>query len=164
MAKIARGEYHNEKMYTIVGDVKNPGVYELSGELSVKQVLEQTKNYPDFKFYTQVGGGASGTILLSSELTIPAQGSASIVVYNQAKTDPYELMEKWIKFFMAENCDKCTPCREGTYRLAEMIKNKQIDKEHFEDLLFTLENTSFCALGKMVVAPFRTLADKILKL
>ncbi|RJQ34987.1 hypothetical protein C4566_01370 [Candidatus Parcubacteria bacterium] len=164
VAQIAQGKYNNEKMYTISGDTKNPGVYELPTELSIKEILKQTNNYPTTDFFVQVGGGASGEILLAEELDKNAEGSGAIIVYDKKKTDPYILMDSWIKFFMAQNCDKCTPCREGTYRLAQMIKDKTIDKAIFDDLLFVLENTSFCALGKMVVTPFRSLADKILKL
>lgn len=163
-AKIDEGKYNNERFYTILGDVKNPGVYELSAEASIKDILKQSKNLPDFKFFAQVGGGASGEIFLDTEIDQVAQGSGSIVVHNSEKTDPYKLMSDWLKFFMEQNCDKCTPCREGTYRLAQMIKNKEIAKEDFEDLLFTLENTSFCALGKMVVPPLRSISQKILKI
>ena len=164
VAQIAKDNYKSTRFYTISGDAKSPGVYELPLDWSIDKILKETDNYPDNKFFTQVGGGASGDILLSTELDQPASGSGAIIVYDQAKTDPYKLMKQWIDFFMEENCDKCTPCREGTYRLHEMIKAKQIDKKVFEDLLFVLEKTSFCALGKMVVPPFQTLADKILKL
>jgi len=164
VAKIAEDKYNNEKMYSISGAVKNPGVYELASTLSINEVLKQTNNYPDFDFFTQVGGGASGEIFLKEELDKEAHGSASIVVYDKKQTDPYTLMAQWLKFFMAENCDKCTPCREGTYRLAQMVKDKHIDKAVFDDLLFVLENTSFCALGKMIVTPMKSLSEKILKL
>ena len=163
-AKIAQGEYKNTRLFTVSGDVKNPGVYELPLVLTIKDVLKKSKNMPTDDFFVQVGGGASGDIFLSSELDQPAGGSGAIIVYDLKKTDPYVLMKRWIDFFMEENCDKCTPCREGTYRLNEMIKNKQIDKVVLDDLLFVLENTSFCALGKMVVPPFKGLSEKILKL
>ena len=63
---------------------------------------------------------------------------------------------------MEENCDKCVPCREGVYRISEMVKEEKIDREFLDDLFFTLDNTSYCALGRSVVVPFRSLINKIL--
>ena len=78
-------------------------------------------------------------------------------------------------FFLKNNCDKCVPCREGVYRIAEMLDKREIypvksslsefnrvNKKTLEDIFFVLEETSFCALGKGVVAPFRSLIKKIL--
>ena len=164
VSQIAQGKYKNTRLFTIKGDIKGPGVYELPVGLTISDILKKSKNMPVDDFFVQVGGGASGNIFLSSELNQTAEGSGSIVVHDLKTTDPYKLMKGWIDFFMEENCDKCTPCREGTYRLNEMIKNKKLDKKVLDDLLFVLESTSFCALGKMVVPPFRSLSQKILKL
>ena len=72
----------------------------------------------------------------------------------------------WLEFFENESCGQCVPCREGTYRLRNLMKKyfeteenfsgdprqgKRDDQRHsaeFDDLIFALENTSFCALGK----------------
>lgn len=163
VAQIAQGKYHRDRFYTIIGKARNKGVFELPLAWSIEKVLQETKNMPTFDYFLQVGGGASGEILLPNEINQPASGSGSIVIYDRAKTDPWTLMLTWIDFFMQENCDKCTPCREGTYRLREMIRNHEIDRKVLDDLLFVLEKTSFCALGKMVVLPFRSAVDKLLK-
>jgi len=163
IAQIDRNQYKKTRFYTISGQAKHPGVFELPLGLTIKQVLEKTNNWPSFNFFLQVGGGASGEIFLPSELDKPVEGSGSIVIYNKDKTDPWVLMRQWIDFFMDQNCDKCTPCREGTYRLLQMIKDRQFDEKALDDLLFVLEHTSFCALGKMVVMPFRSAVDKLLK-
>ena len=163
VAKIEKGEYENTRFYTISGDVKNPGVFELPENMTMENILKQTKNYPKFKFFAQVGGGWSGSILLSTELKQIPQGGGAIIVYRQNKKVVMELMQKLIDFFAAQNCDKCVPCREGTYRLQEMIKAGNIDKETFDDLIFTLENTSFCPYGKSLVYPFKDIFNKLLK-
>jgi NADH:ubiquinone oxidoreductase subunit F (NADH-binding) len=162
IAQIAKDKYKQTRFYTISGVVKNPGVFELPLDWSICQVLKDTKNYPNFEFFVQAGGGASGEILLASELDKSLAGSASLVVYDRKKTDPFKLMKQWIDFFLAENCDKCTPCREGAYRLAEMIKQKKLDEKTLDDLFFVLANTSFCALGKSIVLPFKSLQEKII--
>jgi len=63
---------------------------------------------------------------------------------------------------MNENCDKCTPCREGSYRILEMVRDRQFDKKVLDDLFFVLENTSYCALGKSIPLPFKSAIKKLL--
>jgi NADH:ubiquinone oxidoreductase subunit F (NADH-binding) len=87
---------------------------------------------------------------------------ASIIVFDK-KTDPYLLMKKWADFLMKGNCDKCVPCREGLYRLSEMIKKKKLEKEVLDDLFLIMEETSFCPLGRGASIPFKSLISKVLK-
>lgn len=162
VAKIANGEYDNTRLITILGKVPNKGVFELPVNWPIDRILENTHNTPNFDFFVQMGGGASGEVLLSNELHHQVSGSGSIVVYDKENTDPYGFIYRVMDFFMKENCDKCTPCREGTYRLMQMIRNRNIDKKILDDLLFVLENTSFCPLGKMVVAPMKSAVKKLL--
>jgi NADH:ubiquinone oxidoreductase subunit F (NADH-binding) len=163
VAKIAKNEYRNTRFYSISGDVKNPDVYELPVNYSIKKVLKETGNYPKFNFFIQVGGGSSGEILLENEIGRSVCGAGAIIVYDMGKTDLMSLMKKWADFFTKENCDKCVPCREGIFRIAEMISNKKIKKDVMDDILFTLRETSFCSLGKSAVVPFESLLNKIVK-
>lgn len=162
VARISRGDFDNSRFYSVSGDVKKEGVWEFPYDYTARQVLEETGNYPDFDFFVQIGGGGCGEIFLPTELDEPIKGAASVIVFNKEKTDPYQLMQKWAQFFMEENCDKCVPCREGAYRIAEMLKSKKIDKELLNDLFFVLDNTSYCALGRGMAIPFRSLINKIL--
>jgi NADH:ubiquinone oxidoreductase subunit F (NADH-binding) len=172
VAKIAEDKYKKTKFYTISGKTPYKGVYELPVAWSVKKILTETKTLPEFDYFVQVGGGASGDVLLSSETTQKVSGSGAIVIYDKEQTDPWVLMRTWIDFFMNENCDKCTPCREGTYRILEMIRDRQFDhrkagsrtrdKNTIEDLFFVLENTSYCALGRSIPLPFRSAIKKLL--
>lgn len=162
VAKIARNDYQQARLYSITGKVAHKGVFELPLAWSIKKILAETKNTPDFDYFVQVGGGASGDILLPVETTQKVSGSGAIVVYDREQTDPWVLMRVWIDFFMRENCDKCTPCREGAYRILEMIRDRQFDQKILEELFFVLENTSFCALGKSIPLPFRSAIKKLL--
>ena len=162
VAKIAENQYKGTRFYSISGNVKKEGVFELPENWPVKKILKETGNWPDFDFFVQIGGGASGQIMLPSELNQPAQGIGGIIVYDRRKTDFISLMKKWAEFFHKENCDKCLPCREGVFRIAEMLKKGKIDKELLNDLLFVLDETSLCALGKNVARPFKSLIDKVL--
>jgi len=163
VSRIAKGSYEKARFYSLSGDLKKPGIYELPLDWSVLRVLEETGNLPDFEFFVQVGGGASGAILTREELDQEVTGSGAIVLYNLRKTDPAALMRKWVKFFYEENCGKCVPCREGVYRLNELLKQDKFDEKALRDLLFVLRETSFCPLGKSVATPFEGLLDKVWK-
>jgi NADH:ubiquinone oxidoreductase subunit F (NADH-binding) len=162
VAKIMKGEYKNTKFFCVSGAAKKEGVWEFPADTTIRKVLQESGNMPEFDFFVQVGGGAAGEILLPAELDQPVLGASSIIIFDKKKTDPYELMKKWADFFLEENCDKCVPCREGVYRISEMVKAKNLDREFLDDLFFVLENTSFCSLGKSVATPFRSLINKVL--
>ena len=161
VSKIAKGEYNHCRFFSINGDVANAGVYELPEDTTIFQALKETNNYPDFDFFTQIGGGASGEIMLPQELNKPVFGAGSITVYNRETTDKYDLMEKWAEFFHTGNCDKCVPCREGAFRVYEMIKERNIDYDKLDDIFLTLKKSSFCSLGKGIPLPFESLMKKI---
>lgn len=163
ISKISKGTYQKTRFYSVNGDVLNPGVYELPENLTMVQILRETNNYPDFDFFVQAGGGVSGEIMLSEELNKPVYGAGSITVFNKKETDIYSLMEKWAEFYHKGNCDKCAPCREGAYRIYEMIKARNIDMEKLEDIFLSLKKTSFCSLGRGMPLPFESLIKKIKK-
>jgi len=163
VSKVAEGKYEKKRFYSINGDVENPGVYELPEEMTIFEVLKKTSNYPSFDFFAQIGGGASGEIMIMEELNRPATGAGSITIYNKKKTDVFVLMEKWAEFFHLGNCDKCVPCREGAYRLYEMVKSKKLDYDVLDNLFLSLKESSFCALGRGIPVPFVSLIEKVIK-
>jgi len=162
ISQIAKNKYNKTRFYSISGDVNNKGIYNLPENWSIEKVLKETKNWPNFDFFVQAGGGASGEILLLNELKQQVTGQGAIIIFNRKKTDLFSLMKKWVDFFLAENCDKCLPCREGIYRLAKMIEKKKIDRKLLKDMTFVLKETSFCGLGKISAIPFNSLIDKLL--
>ncbi len=162
ISKVFKNNYNKTRFYSINGDVKNKGVCEISIDTTVLEILQKTNNLPDFDFFVQVENGIMGKILTSDELNQSINGLGSIVVFNKNNTNPFDLMEKWVNFFLKSNCDKCLPCREGMLRLADMIGQHKINNELINDLFFVLEKTSFCALGRGSVIPFKTLIEKII--
>ena len=163
VAQIAKGEYKQERLYTISGDVSHPGVFELPENWPIEKILHKTLNWPIEDFFVQVGGGASGVILTMEELENKVTGSGAIVVYDRKKTDPGTLMKKWLDFYFQENCGKCVPCREGVYRLRELLKQEEINWELVKEVCLVLREASFCPLGKSVAAPLESLIMKVIK-
>ncbi len=162
VSKIEKDSYHQTRLYSVNGEVENGGVYELPLNWPIEKVLKETKNWPGFDFFVQAGGGAAGEILLPEELGQPIAGAGAIIVYHRQKTNPLTLMKKWAIFFMDGNCDKCVPCREGVFRIAEMLESEKVDRKIIDDLCFVLEKTSFCPLGRSTVIAFRSLTNKLL--
>ena len=161
---IARDEYKKKRFYTLNGDIINNGVYEFPESWTMETVLKETDNWPDFDFFVQAGGDASGEILNQSQLKQTVPGSASITVYSMIKYDPITLIRGWIDFFALESCGKCTPCREGTYRLREILNNKEPDWKMFGSILNTLNDTAFCGLGCVVPNAVRSYVKNVLSI
>lgn len=163
VSKISKDEYHGNRFYSLSGDILNPGVFEFSTNWSIEQILKETKNFPEVPFFVQVGGGASGIVRTEEELGEKVGGAGSIIIYDKEKTDPKVLMKKWIDFYFNENCGKCVPCREGVYRIKEMLDADDTDMEKLKDVVFALKETSFCPLGKGVSIPFESFLEKVYK-
>ncbi|MDO8668441.1 MAG: NADH-ubiquinone oxidoreductase-F iron-sulfur binding region domain-containing protein [bacterium] len=155
-------QYKNNRFYDIAGDCPNEGVYELPADLTIEKVLKETKNYPKFPFFAQVGGDMAGEVLSSRQLKGPATGAGSITVFSLAKNNYKKIITGWLDFFADESCGQCTPCREGTYRLREVFMEEKIDWVLFNDLLDNLADASFCALGGSVVVPIRSFMKNVL--
>ncbi len=152
IGRILRDEYDNTRLVCFSGKRIKPQVYELDQNLSFKKMLELTGNLPKYDFFTQIGGWASGLVLNKKQLNRTFQqtgGLGAIVIYD-IKENPRKLFLDWMKFYKSESCGKCVPCREGTYRLVELLSEPKPDWRRIKDLLFTLEETAFCGLGKVV--------------
>jgi len=166
----ARGRYKNERFYTLAGAIKHHGVFRLPADLTISEVLRRTDNYPPYKFFIQAGGEASGEILNMSELEQPVKGAGSIMVYNDAKTDKRKLLEYWVNFYHEQSCGQCTACREGTYRLGELMRVSEFnhqtpdfDRQTFRALMANLADSSFCALGHSLPLVVNSYFKNILK-
>lgn len=157
------GRFKHERLYTINGAVSHRGVFSLAAELTIEEVLKKTNNIPDFKFFVQCGGEAAGEVLRSDQLNRPVEGTGSIMVYDFKRTDKQKLIKYWLNFYHEQSCGNCTICREGTYRLWELINQKKFDKKLFWELISGLEETSFCALGRSLPIPIKSYYSNILQ-
>jgi NADH-quinone oxidoreductase subunit F len=66
---------------------------------------------------------------------------------------------RWLEFYKHESCGKCTPCREGTYWLVQVLKRLEVGRGEPGDIELLLElsgnifGKAFCALGDGAVSP-----------
>ncbi|HAT74066.1 MAG: NADH:ubiquinone oxidoreductase, NADH-binding (51 kD) subunit [Candidatus Moranbacteria bacterium GW2011_GWF2_36_839] len=159
------------KIFLLNGAVEKPGTYEAPTGITVKKLIDEyaggIKKGKEF-WFAQIGG-ACGKLLLEKELKVKMEfgkececplGSGSILVVDKS-VNIHDLLISWTDFFRRESCGKCVPCREGTFRLWEIAKRfrdgkiSDRDKKAIEDILWTLDNTTFCPLGKFAGTAFR---------
>ncbi|MEK7557963.1 MAG: NADH-ubiquinone oxidoreductase-F iron-sulfur binding region domain-containing protein [Patescibacteria group bacterium] len=160
---VATDEYKNFRFYAIGGDCIHDGVYQLPADFTIQEILEKTNNIPNFPFFVQVGGNASGEVLNSGQLKKLASGAGLITIFDLAKYKNIKFIENLLEFFVKESCGKCTPCREGIFRFNEIIKSEKIDWQLFFDLLENLKETSFCGLGSAIVIPAKSFIENVLR-
>jgi len=156
------------KLFVLGGAVKNRGVIEAPIGITIKKAITELgggMQKGKELWFAQVGG-ASGRLYLKKELNLPVTGSGAILVVDKT-ANIYDLLLSWTGFFRRESCGKCVPCREGTFRLheiAERLEDGDIadrDKIAINDILWTLENTTFCPLGKFAAVAVRDAVDKL---
>ncbi|HPA25495.1 MAG TPA: NADH-ubiquinone oxidoreductase-F iron-sulfur binding region domain-containing protein [bacterium] len=168
VALIKANQYKNTKFYCLSeADVNsdkdakscvstNHGqglILELPIDITVKKALEAFNHKPSDKYFYQVGGGAAGTCYNFRQLQRPfGNNAAAIIVYPKNKPEK-EIILHFAQFFKDESCGQCVPCREGTYRLLKLLEKKYagelVDQNLIDDLIFNLQKSSFCALGKV---------------
>lgn len=157
---IYEDQYERKRFYTLGGKIKNKGVFVFNENITIEKILKETNNYPDFDFFVQVGGNGSGGVLNSKQLRRQATGAGSITVYKLK--DHKKVLQNWINFFLNESCGKCTSCREGVYRLNEVLKEEKVNWHLFSELIDNLKETAFCGVGCAVPIPITSYIKNVL--
>jgi NADH-quinone oxidoreductase subunit F len=149
------------KVFSVCGDVARPGVYELVMGSRLKELVVDIAGGEDLKA-VQVGG-ASGKILPRAMIDIPLShetvlGSGGILVLNNSR-DIIDFVYKDLEFLNEESCGKCTPCREGTEVMVEILGRLNAgdgtieDIDALKDLSQAMSLSSLCGLGQAAPIP-----------
>ena len=158
---VSKDKYDGKRFFSLSGDVKKKGIFELPEKYSVEKILRETGNYPKFDFFVQIGGGLCGEVLNSNQLNVPVCGAGTILVFNNNKTDKIKLLKSWIEHYANETCGQCVPCREGTYRLREAMNKKNPDFDLIVDICHCMQDSSLCALGGSAAVPILSLIKNV---
>lgn len=168
---IGASSYPGTKVLTLTGDVVNRTYFEVPTNVTIREVIYGLGggmvNGKNFKA-VQIGGTSGGFIPeefldtpidFDSMTTIGAVlGSGAVFVMDETR-DIVDIVDRISKFFEHESCGKCTPCREGTKRMHEMMHriNKGSGTVGVMDLLQNLGNVMsvacLCGLGQAAPAP-----------
>jgi NADH-quinone oxidoreductase subunit F len=160
-SRIGTEKSKGTKVFSVSGDVAQPGVYELTLGSPLREIVTDLAGAQDVKF-VQIGG-ATGGIVPASMIDTPLSyetvlGSGAVTVLDQSR-DVVDFVSRTMEFLAEESCGKCTPCREGTEVLVEIfgrLKNGdgvQEDIQALEDLSHTMMLSSLCGLGQAAPIP-----------
>ncbi|RKX68356.1 NADP oxidoreductase, partial [candidate division TA06 bacterium] len=163
------------KVFTILGNVKYTGVVELPMGVTLREIIYGfgggIEEGEEFKAVHL--GGTAGAVYDESILDVSLDfdtlkeydgmlGSGAVLVISN-KVNMRDYLENVLLFFKHESCGQCSPCRIGTVKLHEMIRNieKTDDKEkimksmiHLSDIMF---KTSLCPLGQSLIFPVKSI-------
>jgi NADH-quinone oxidoreductase subunit F len=162
------------KVFALTGKVRNTGLAEVPMGITMREIIfeigEGIQNDKEFKA-VQIGG-PSGGCLPPELLDLPVDydslvqagammGSGGLVIMDE-ETCMVDVAKFFLNFTQSESCGKCTPCREGTKRMLEILtritegQGKMEDIDLLERLGKVIKSTALCGLGQTAPNPVLT--------
>jgi NADH-quinone oxidoreductase subunit F len=157
-------------LYSLSGHVTNPGQFEAPLGITLRELLELSggvRKGHKLKFWTP--GGSSTPIFTDQHLDVPLDyegvaaagsmlGTKALQIFDET-TCIVRAVLRWTEFYKHESCGKCTPCREGTWWLVQVLKDleagrgTEADLDKLLDLCDNIMGRSFCALADGAASP-----------
>lgn len=156
-------------LYSVSGHLRNPGQFEAPMGITMRELIELCGGVRDgheLKFFTP--GGSSTPILTEEHLDLPLDyegmagagsmlGTKALQVFDDTVSVVRTTL-RFVEFYKHESCGKCTPCREGTWWLVQLLmrlergEGEPGDVDKLLDLCENIGGRSFCALADGAVA------------
>jgi NADH:ubiquinone oxidoreductase subunit F (NADH-binding)/NADH:ubiquinone oxidoreductase subunit E len=159
------GRGHGTKCFGLSGHVARPGVVEVEMGSTLRDLLERIGGgVPGGRALKGVVvGGPSGAIVPPRDLDEPLlpggrvnPGTGGLVALDET-VSIRDVIRTLLDFNTRESCGKCTPCREGTARLRDMLDAPgALDPVAIADLSEVVRVASLCGLGQ--AAPLSLIA------
>jgi len=157
-------------LYSLSGHVTNPGQFEAPLGITLREILELSGGVRaghKLKFWTP--GGSSTPLFTDEHLDTPLDyegvaaagsmlGTKALQIFDET-TCVVRAVLRWTEFYKHESCGKCTPCREGTWWLVQILRDlengvgTEDDLAKLLDLCDNIMGRSFCALGDGATSP-----------
>ena len=150
---------------SLVGKINNTGLIEVPMGMTLREIIYDIGGgIPGGKKFKAVQtGGPSGGCIPEEFIDLPVDydeltkvgsmmGSGGMIVMDE-NTCMVDIAKYFLTFLADESCGKCVPCREGVFRMLEIVtditegKGKEEDIPLLEELSKTIVDTSLCALG-----------------
>jgi NADH:ubiquinone oxidoreductase subunit F (NADH-binding) len=149
------------KVFSVSGDVKTPGVYELALGSRLRELVEDLAGAK--KVQAVQVGGATGRIVPANMLDTPLSfetilGAGAITVFDKSR-DIIDIVYRTLEFLAGESCGKCAPCREGTEAMVEILERfskgegREKDINILAELAETMASAALCGLGQAAPVP-----------
>ena len=171
---IGAPNYPGTKVLTLTGDVNNRTFFEVPTNTTIREVIFGLGGgvAGGKKFKAVQIGGTSGGFIPESNLDTPIDfdsmnsigavlGSGAVFVMDESR-DIVDVVARIAKFFEHESCGKCSPCREGTKRMHEMMERLNVGEGSAEDVELlgrlgkVMSVACLCGLGQAAPAPVLT--------
>ncbi|RPE72972.1 NAD-dependent formate dehydrogenase flavoprotein subunit [Tibeticola sediminis] len=169
-AAFAAGGRHGSqgwRSYSVSGRVRLPGVKRAPAGITLRELIDEYCGgmAEGHTLYAFLPGGASGGIFPASLADVPLDfgrfephggfiGSAAVVVLSQHDRARDAALNA-MRFFAAESCGQCTPCRVGTAKAAALMAAPVWDAATLQDLALVMADASICGLGQAAPNPLR---------
>jgi len=159
------------KLFSISGNINNPGVFEIPMGTPFAELLELAGGMKDGRrIKAVIPGGSSSPVIPGEqmmELTMDYDaiaaagsmlGSGAVIVLDDSNC-MVKVLERMSYFYYEESCGQCTPCREGTgwlYRVVHRIENGRGSRQDLEllgDVAGKIAGRTICALGDAAAMP-----------
>lgn len=159
------------KVFALTGKINNTGLAEVPMGITMREIIYDIGGgiTGGKKFKAVQIGGPSGGCLPESMLDLSVDydsliaagammGSGGLVVMDE-DTCMVDVAKFFLNFTQAESCGKCTPCREGTKRMLEILtritegQGREGDIELLEELARNIKETALCGLGQTAPNP-----------
>lgn len=159
------------KVFSLVGKINNTGLVEVPMGITLREIIYDIGGgIPGGRAFKAVQtGGPSGGCIPESLLDLPVDyerlaevgsmmGSGGMIVMDEG-TCMVDIARYYINFLQEESCGKCVPCREGLFRLGEILtditkgRGKMEDIPLIEDLSGMMKDASLCGLGTTAPNP-----------
>lgn len=147
------------KLVSLNSLFRKPGLYEVEFGIPVRRIVEEVGGgLGNGRLHGLIIGGPLAGIIPPHLLDTPfgfeelgaigaCVGHGGVVAFDE-QTSIAELAQQVFAFGAFESCGKCTPCRLGTRRIAELLSGQaDWDNREFEDIVAALRSTSLCAMG-----------------
>lgn len=155
------------RSFSLSGRVKKPGVHLAPAGITLQELVDEYGGgmAEGHQLYGYFPGGASGGMLPASLANVPLDfdtlhahgcfiGSAAVIVFSQ-QDSARALALNAMAFFEHESCGQCVPCREGTQRAVELMRQPVWDLPLLDDLSAVMSDASICGLGQAAPNPLR---------
>lgn len=170
-ASIGTERSKGTKVFALTGKINHTGLAEVPMGISMREIIYDIGGgiIGGKKFKAVQIGGPSGGCIPESILDLPVDydslteagammGSGGLVVMDET-TCMVDLARFFLTFTQNESCGKCTPCREGTKRMLEILtritegKGREGDIELLESLAKNIKASALCGLGQTAPNP-----------
>ncbi|VEG29831.1 NADH-quinone oxidoreductase subunit NuoF [Actinomyces howellii] len=157
-------------IFSLSGHVSRPGQFEAPFGITMRELIDLAGGIrPGHRLKFWVPGGSSTPIFGPEELDVPLDyesvagagsmlGTRALQVFDET-VSVVRVVARWTEFYQHESCGKCTPCREGTYWMRQIMARLEQgrglpgDVDKLEDIASNIAGRSFCALGDAAATP-----------